>query len=1619
MAPPSLGAEQINCGPDWKDCDIGGHVVSLNTPVGDYDVAALVARLPADQQPDAIVCLVDAAWRSLPRNLKVLRCPKVLLVADTHHLQAPINGMIRYAQSEPFDRVVLLYDRHHWEFFYAAGLRQLYWFPGLTFPHGDEAVVAARAMAERVGEIAFVGQTGICHPRRTQLLSHLAAQRLPLSIRAVSQSESLRVYGRSLVGFNAALNGDLNLRVLEIMASGAMLLTDDLARDSGLGDVWKNGRELVTYRSTDELAERAAYALAHPAEARAIGEAGARWSDTHSGAGARRRAIQKLIGDGTAHPLFTLPVAGGAVSRVPAQVRHRLNAGYEYLQELHRNSERVTVSADESVPEDFVRWCATLPRVMVQRGLPPKGARIDFLAIGRKSFESPALAAAVHVWPWEWSEADRPALVRRCTSMGLMLVDAAQLIFSRQRLNTHTNQGSVALVRLDQGGYSDALFLAKAELAKNAKSVDALIVLCEIAQESSNAAMFQSMVVQLRALAPNHPRLRLIIEATRETLRTRRAHRLLGSARSLYEQKKWAEVGRLAQEVLTVDPKSGEAHFLIGVTASLENGPEPALLRLGQATRLAPGNADYWYELGALLRREGRLLDALGALLQAATLEPANFLYQLAAGEAALAAGHGALAEESLDAAELLRPGHGAVARWRESALELVRRCNYARPRDLLLSHVEVTRLQGTGVLLRRFFPDASSFVTLRSRTLYRGQVDFEGDHLSLDLPGLTETTRTALVRRLLAPYRIRRILCVPFFESDYIHALAARELTGAPLCTYVMDDQVLHTQSVAQDVAARLFAVSDLRLAISAEMIAEYAAWFGCSFGLLPPIVTDRADEVPNTWTPEAGPVRHCAMVGNVWSARQFEQFRAFTRAAALTVDWFGNADVAWLPQDRRALESDGIFCRGFLPESQLATRLAGYPFVLLPSGTLDGTEDNEWLTRLSLPSRMVFILSKTLTPMLVLGSEKTAAARFVDQFGLGTSSNYAPSEAREKIEAMTAPLHRAHLLANARRAAPGFLVPDCGEWIWRSLASRRPGPMPFDALYPAVAGSYPVATDATGGADAVTADESFSFARQLTAIVTRLADRIFLDGFLPPDEPRQRAGADLRGAVKYLHAALAVFGPLLARVLAAERLGLLVPNNRAVLVVWAELLEESGDLDEAAAKARQALSIFYDDVYTQTLFMRCVGDVNHHADASDRFCAHPFENFEIYKDGAVFACNCTQVPFPIGNAHQQDAKAIWQSPQAQAIRASILDGSFRYCSPMTCYKRFDLPKRSEHPEEFARLQQIGVSGTKGPKELNLSYDLSCNLSCPSCRNGKVMATAEERKQLDHVRDNIVLPLLEHKDAEVVYITGSGDAFGSPHFRGILKQLCDPKFEHIRITLGTNGQLITPRLWEEFKPLHPRFRDITISIDGATPESYERHRRGSTWEKLQLSMGILAAARRSGTISRLMVNMVVQQDNFREMRPLLEMCLAWAVDGVRFYRIRQWGNVVPGEFMRSDVANPMHPQHRAFLTELEQQIFAHPIVDHYDLYELIERAQLEARTRTEVRERTSAGFQQEAAELEDTGGMLCMGDRGGIRVNSSELAALPTPGFQLAISSPPTVSLPSTAQSNPVPTPL
>ena len=401
MAPPQLGDTQIVAGPDWPDAQSPkGDWISIKTPVGDYNIAKLLDSLPADQQPDAVVSLVDASWRNTPRNLTAFRGPKALLVADTHHLSSPLIGMLKYAATEPYDRIIFLYDRHHLSFFHSAGFNNLYWFPGLTFPHNDETVKAAR-MNKRNPRIAFVGQSGKFHPHRARLLDAVKKTKLPFDERRLSQQQALEFYGGSSIGFNASLNGDLNLRVFEIIASGAALLTDRLAPESGLFQLFTEGKDIFAYSTVEELIERAKYSLNHPHETAQVGRAGAALFDRLFNAQVRRTAFQDLLVNGTHVPAFEEQASTPIRQYFFGDTDRLLQSltVYESMQELHRTEEKVRVVLTPSVEQDVADMWASLPRIEIVRG--PVCTEAHMVIFSREDKIIPTDLNAPQIWCYD------------------------------------------------------------------------------------------------------------------------------------------------------------------------------------------------------------------------------------------------------------------------------------------------------------------------------------------------------------------------------------------------------------------------------------------------------------------------------------------------------------------------------------------------------------------------------------------------------------------------------------------------------------------------------------------------------------------------------------------------------------------------------------------------------------------------------------------------------------------------------------------------------------------------------------------------------------------------------------------------------------------------------------------------------------------------------------------------------------------------------------------------------------------------------------------------------------------------------------------------------------------
>lgn len=398
-------------------------------------------------------------------------------------------------------------------------------------------------------------------------------------------------------------------------------------------------------------------------------------------------------------------------------------------------------------------------------------------------------------------------------------------------------------------------------------------------------------------------------------------------------------------------------------------------------------------------------------------------------------------------------------------------------------------------------------------------------------------------------------------------------------------------------------------------------------------------------------------------------------------------------------------------------------------------------------------------------------------------------------------------------------------------------------------------------------------------------------------------------------------------------------------LFVVAAQAAARAGDWPACLALAKQAVSRDQHDTLAQRLFSRARRALDDPAvdaaeDLSPYFCARPFEEFELRSNGDVYTCCSAWLPVPIGNFHRQSAAEIWNSPAAQEIRASILDGSFRHCSRLHCPvivdRRLQHRDRLADPEHRAIVAERRTVLERRPIRVLMSQDRSCNLSCPSCRTRLILARKAEQDRLNELAEEVIFPLL--RDARQVKVTGSGDPLASAHFRYVLRRLADGVAPGARVQLQTNGVLLTPRAWQELG-LDGLVEEVWVSIDAATPTTYDIVRRGGDFARLLANLAFLGRLRQEGRFAELRLDFVVQALNFREMPAAVELARATGCNGVYFQMIRNWGTFSTEEFARHFIGSPDHPDYAEFLAVLRHPNLALPWVNLSNMRRLHDRA--------------------------------------------------------------------------------
>ena len=282
------------------------------------------------------------------------------------------------------------------------------------------------------------------------------------------------------------------------------------------------------------------------------------------------------------------------------------------------------------------------------------------------------------------------------------------------------------------------------------------------------------------------------------------------------------------------------------------------------------------------------------------------------------------------------------------------------------------------------------------------------------------------------------------------------------------------------------------------------------------------------------------------------------------------------------------------------------------------------------------------------------------------------------------------------------------------------------------------------------------------------------------------------------------------------------------------------------------------------------------------DRVCARPYDTVLIDKMGSCYACECTAwLPQSIGNLQVRELADIIGSDKHQHLQSSVADGTYRYCNAAQC--------------AYIKSGRIHSRTANQVRHLRLAIDDSCNLRCPSCRTGLIFHKEGSAYRLGIRLADRVLDWLRGVRHDIqVHIGSDGDPFASHVYRYFMDQA--PEQDNIKYSILTNGLM--------FREFHTRvpyvirnLKELGVSIDGASADTYEQLRLGGRWHKIQDNLQCISELKQQHGF-HFALHMVVQQDNWHEMDDMVALGQQYHVDRVYFNLIEDWNTGLDAKSM-------------------------------------------------------------------------------------------------------------------------
>lgn len=330
---------------------------------------------------------------------------------------------------------------------------------------------------------------------------------------------------------------------------------------------------------------------------------------------------------------------------------------------------------------------------------------------------------------------------------------------------------------------------------------------------------------------------------------------------------------------------------------------------------------------------------------------------------------------------------------------------------------------------------------------------------------------------------------------------------------------------------------------------------------------------------------------------------------------------------------------------------------------------------------------------------------------------------------------------------------------------------------------------------------------------------------------------------------------------------------------------------------------------------------------------CLVPWNTMGVTMSGDVFIClSPAWIPRFVGNVlTAQDVYAdILNSVEAQKIRQEILNNRYYYCNNFLCSHFLSVPTERyvAHATDDASLSQLSFEPEHSyqindiPRNLIFDFDDTCNFRCPSCRTQVINKNKHHiiRPINEKIVDKIKTLVINNIGDQPIEIRwAGGEPFISEVYVNLMQYIIDTGKTNIKHIIQTNGSYLKSKS-HLVSYLLPHMKELRISFDAATADTYHRVRVNGRWDSLLDNVRwVIDSIKNQNAPVRVTADFVVQEDNYKEIPDFAELCNDLGIQNINYQKMWNWNTWPEDELRQRSVWHEAHPKYQLVVDLINQ----------------------------------------------------------------------------------------------------